>query len=128
VVGAGDDGSVHGLESDYASLHKEGKDDRDRFELHVAQLLVNSVGEAAATNVTSQIHTVEGRDLCRVHVRPSGFPVDATIVIDKKGSLEKRKAFFVRINNGTREITDPEEREKYIAMRWSSTQAELPGA
>ena len=128
LVGVDDDGSTHGLEGDYASLHKEGMDDRDRFELHVGQLLVNSVGEAAATNVTTQIHTVEGHDLCRVHVRPCGFPVDATIVVDKKGSLEKKKAFFVRINNGTREITDETEREKYIAMRWGASQASLPSA
>jgi type I restriction enzyme, R subunit len=77
------------------------------------------MGEAAATNGTTQIHTVDGHDLCRVHVRPCGFPVDATIVVDKKGNLVKRQAFFVRINNGTREITDPAEREKYIAMRWT---------
>lgn len=119
LIGVDDEGSVGGLKRDYESLHKAGKDDRDRFELHFGQLIVNSMGEAAATNGTTQIHTVDGHDLCRVHVRPCGFPVDATIVVDKKGNLVKRQAFFVRINNGTREITDPAEREKYIAMRWT---------
>lgn len=86
------------------------------------------MGEAAATNVTTQVQTIDGHDLCRVHVRPCGFPVDASIVVDKKGSPEKKKAFFVRINNGTREITDPGERQKYLAMRWTSSQAVDPGA
>jgi hypothetical protein len=40
------------------------------------------------SNVTTQIHTIDGEDLCRVHVRPCGFPIDATIVIDKKGNPE----------------------------------------
>jgi type I restriction enzyme, R subunit len=123
LIGVNDGGSLHGLDSDYASLHKEGKDDRDRFGLHLSQLLINAVGEAAATNVTTQIHTVDGHDLCRVHVQPCGFPVDATIVVDKRGNLEKKKAFFVRIHNGTREITVPIEREKYIFGRWGDSQA-----
>lgn len=29
LIGVADEGSVHGLESDYASLRKPGKDDRD---------------------------------------------------------------------------------------------------
>lgn len=30
-------------------------------------------------------HTVDGADVCRVHVRPSGFPVDVKVTIDKAG-------------------------------------------
>jgi len=37
----------------------------------------------------SQIHTVYGDDLCRVHVPPSGLPVDATVTVDK-GQPQKR--------------------------------------
>lgn len=126
LVGVNDDGSTHGLEGDYASLHKEGKDDRDRFELHLGQLLINALGEAAATNVTTQLHKVNGHELCRVHVLPCGFPVEATITVDRKGNLEKKQAFFVRVNNGTREIIDPLERQKYILSRWGPAQPTLP--
>ena len=120
--------STHGLESDYASLHKEGKDDRDRFQLHLGQLLFNSLGEAAATHVTTQFHQVNGDELCRVQALPCGFPVGATIVVDKKGNLERKQAFFVRLNNGTREMIDPLERQKYILTRWGPGQPTLPGA
>jgi len=32
--------------------------------------------------------------------------------------LVKKTAFYIRIGNGTREITDQIERQKYIASRW----------
>ena len=48
LVGVADDSTAHGLASDNASLHKEGRDDRDRYLLHLSQLLVNAVGETAA--------------------------------------------------------------------------------
>jgi type I restriction enzyme R subunit len=120
LIGVADDATVHGLASDYASLHKDGKDDRDRFQLHLSQLLVNAVGEAAASTVSIQLHTIEGADLCRVHVPPSGFPVDAHVTVERAGKPEKKTAFYVRLANGTREIADQEERRKYIASRWGT--------
>jgi type I restriction enzyme, R subunit len=120
LIGVADDGSVHGLASDYVSLHKDGKNDRDLFQLHLAQLLINAVGEAVASSVSTQLHTIDGRDLCRVHVPPSSFPVDAHVVLERKGQLQRKTAFFVRIGNGTREITDTRERQRYIAQRWGS--------
>ncbi|MGB3764403.1 MAG: type I restriction endonuclease, partial [Ornithinimicrobium sp.] len=81
LIGVADDGSVHGLDSDYASLSKDGKVDRDVFLLHLNQVLSNALGLAAATEVTTYLHTVEGKDLCRVHTRPSAFPVEANVKV-----------------------------------------------
>lgn len=120
LIGVSDDGSVHGLISDYTSLRKPGKDDRDLFLLHLNQLLINALGETAASTVSTQIHTVDGNDLCRVHVPPSSFPVDANVVVNKGGQLQKKTAFYIRIGNGTREITDANERQKYTATRWGN--------
>jgi len=120
LIGVADDGTVHGLAVDYASLRKPGKDDRDRFLLHLNQLLVTALGEAAASAVSTQIHTVEGKDLCRVHVPPSSFPIEAEVLVDKGGQLQKKTAFYVRIGNGTREIVDPKERQRYVAARWGA--------
>ena len=53
-----------------------------------------------------QVHTLDGADPCRVHVPPSRFPVEATVAVDKGGQVTRRTAFYVRIGNGTREITD----------------------
>ena len=98
-----DDGSVLGLESDYATLHKDGKDDADLFQLALLHKpVLNAVGAAAATNVTTQIHTVDDHDLCRVHVKPSGHPVHADVTtVEKNGQHQKKQIFYVRMNNGT---------------------------
>ena len=58
-----------------------------------------------------------------MHVRPSAFPVEAKVVVDNKGQFERKTAFYVRLGNGTREIGDPVERQKYIASRWSAPAA-----
>jgi hypothetical protein len=49
---------------------------------------------ASARELT--LHTVDGSDLCRVHVPPSSFPVDAHVLIGRKASCRRKTAFFVR--------------------------------
>ncbi len=121
LVGVADDGSVFGLGLDYATLRKEGKDDRDLFLLHLNQAVMNSVGMAAASNVSSEILEVGGKDLCRVHVKPSSFPVDAEVVeVDKNGQHIKKTVFYGRFGNGTRAIIDPAERELYKTQVWGT--------
>jgi hypothetical protein len=106
-----------GLEPDYATLRKPGKDDSDLFMLHFNNLMVTSMGATAAANVTMQIHTVGEFDVCRVHVRPSGFPVDGKVVVDKAGQMIKTMAFYVRTSNSTLTLDD-EEKAKYVLTRW----------
>jgi predicted HTH transcriptional regulator len=118
LIGVADDGTVVGLADDFASLTKPGRDDTDRFQLHLVQLVQASMGDAAAASISIRVHTVDGRTLCRVHVKPSKFPVHATVVGTKDGKTEKRSAFYVRLPNKTAEITDEDERQKYIAQRW----------
>ncbi len=120
LIGIADDGSVHGLASDYTSLRKAGKDDRDLFQLHLSQVLVNAVGLTAASAVSVQLHSIEGRDICRVHVAPSPFPVEANVKLEKNGQVISKSAFYIRIGNGTREITSPAEKQKYLASRWAT--------
>ena len=117
LIGVADDGSVHGLDSDYATLHKPGKDDRDQFQQHLANIISASMGPAAATNVRPTIQHVDGGDVCRIQVDPCGFPVDATVVHDKNGQHVKQTQFFVRVANGTKALDD-DEKQKYLAQRW----------
>ncbi|MGD9571966.1 MAG: RNA-binding domain-containing protein [Thermoleophilia bacterium] len=126
LIGVADDSEPLGLEADYLTLRKEGKDDADLFQLALHQAVMNAVGPAAATNVGSQIHAVGGLDICRVHVKPSSHPVHATVTtVAKDGNHEKKSRFYVRMGNGTREISDEAEVQKFIAGRWGK--AELPG-
>ena len=113
-----DNCSVHGLDSDYDSRTKKDQDPRDWFQQHLANIISASMGDAAATNVRPHIHLVDGHDLCRVQVDPSGFPVDAEVVVQKPNQpKETRIDFYVRVANGTKALNSVE-REKYIAQRW----------
>jgi type I restriction enzyme R subunit len=119
LIGVADDGSVVGLEHDFQLLHREGKDDRDLFQLHLTQLIRNAVGDAAATNVTTSIESVDGHDVCRAQVEPAGHPVYARLKeADSRGQMITRTRFYVRMNNQTRAIDDEEEVERYVAQRW----------
>ncbi len=120
LIGVADDGTVHGLEADYASRSKPDQDPRDWFQQHLANIISTSVGDAAATNVRPQIHKVNGGEVCRVQVDPAGFPVDAKVIIQKPGGpKETRTEFYVRVANGTKAL-NAVEREKYVATRWGS--------
>ncbi len=121
LIGVADDGSVFGLDSDYATLRKPGKDDSDLSGLHLNQALINSVGMAAAANVGQEILSVAGKDLCLVHVKPSSFPIEAAVVeVDKKnGQHQKKKLFYGRFGNGTRAIREPSERGRYQLQVWA---------
>lgn len=78
------------------------------------------MGETAASSVSTRIHTVDGRDLARVHVPPSSFPVEATVKVERAGQVVKKTAFYVRIGNGTREIGDGGEEQRYVATQWGT--------
>jgi type I restriction enzyme R subunit len=117
LIGVKDDGSTCGLALDYASLRKPDKDDRDLFQLHLINIVTAAMGGAAAANLSVQFHTIDGEDICRVHVRPSGFPVDAKVTVGKKGQYHQKTAFFVRTGNSTREL-DAAEKAKYLLNRW----------
>jgi type I restriction enzyme R subunit len=120
LIGVADDGTVHGLDSDYASRSKTDQDPRDWFLQHLANIIATSMGDAAATLVRPQIHQVDGGDVCRVQVDPAGFPVDAKVIIQKPGGpKDTRTEFYVRVANGTKAL-DVVEREKYILQRWGT--------
>jgi type I restriction enzyme R subunit len=117
LIGVTDDGSARGLALDYASLHKPDKSDRDLFQLHLINIVTAALGGAAAAGLSVQFHTIDGADVCRVHVHPSAFPVDAKVIVDKKGQLHKKTAFYVRTGNSTQELDDAE-KAKHILGRW----------
>lgn len=120
LIGVADDGTIHGLDADYATRSKTSQHPRDWFQQHLANIISTSMGDAAATNVRPHIHHVKDHDICRVQVDPCGFPVNAKVIYQKpNGPKEIRTEFFVRVANGTKAL-DVVEREKYIAQRWSS--------
>ncbi len=69
-----------------------------------------AIGRPAVTNVSIRFETVDGYDICRVDVQPSGMPVYVT---SGRGITD----FYVRINNSTRRL-NTQEAVEYIRVHW----------
>jgi len=111
LIGVADNGTIHGLDEDYASFSKRGqRGDRDLFGQHLQNILMQRVDQAALTLVSWEFHRIDGDDLCRVQVQPSGFPVYET-----RGDMD---TFWWRFPVGTSAIADENERARIINRRW----------
>jgi type I restriction enzyme R subunit len=116
LVGVSDDGAIVGLEPDYATFSKRGqRGDRDLWGQHLSNLL-GRLGQSAATLVDWEHHRVDGEDVARISVEPSGHPVD-----DTKGDPP---TFWWRNPVGTEAITDEAERDQIITRRWGDTRVD----
>jgi hypothetical protein len=114
LIGVADDGSVLGLADDLKTLGAKGNP--DGYELHLRQLLDNSLSAVTAQTVRFRFHSVEERQLCAVTVAASGKPVFANPV---KGSGPGGSEFWVRIGNSTRQLHGDEMIE-YQKQHWGS--------
>jgi hypothetical protein len=115
LIGVTDDRQVLGLEADYQSLKKTGRDPRDNFLQHLTNVLSSGLGEAAVGLVTQTCHEVHGKDVCQVVIWQSPHPVYVT-----EGQAS---TFYLRIGNLTRAIP-LEEVVRYVESRWGSGPAD----
>ena len=107
LVGVGPDGTLVGLELDYAQIKPANA---DGFVNWLTTHLVNALGARAAMRTRARIVLHGGVDLCRLDVGRSAKPVWA------KTSKEPR-VFFVRMNNSSRELATGE-LNAYLTDRW----------
>ncbi len=111
LIGVADDGSVHGLEDDYDTFTERGeRGDQDLWGQHLQNLIRSRLGDAALDLTDWEFHTVDGKQLARISIEPSGHPIN-----ERKGDQE---VFWNRTPTSTLAITDPAERDKIIARRW----------
>jgi hypothetical protein len=115
LISVTDSGEATGLATDFASLRKGGKGDADVFPLHLNQLMTASLGAASVTNVYTEIVEWAGQSVCRVLVKPSGFPVNATVKLpNKSGQYETKTVMYVRLNIATHKFKgDDDEKQKF---------------
>lgn len=98
LIGVDDSGAVLGLENDYASLNA----DKDKFELHLRNLLNQQFGAAfVAKKLSITFPSLEGKDICQIEVGQSSEPLIIKIRDNSGQSVEK---FFVRSGNSSQEI------------------------
>jgi hypothetical protein len=99
LIGVGDEGEPLGLEPDYHSL---GGVDRDKFEVHLRNLLNQQFGTGfVTTKIVISFHEVGDKEVCQVETLPAKEPVIVRLK-DKNGqSIEK---FYARSGNSSQEI------------------------
>lgn len=99
LIGVDDEGKVLGLEADYHSL---GGADRDKFELHLRNLLNQQFGTGFVTSkVAITFHDVEEREVCQVDTKQAKEPVIVSVK-DKNGQATEK--FYARSGNSSQEI------------------------
>lgn len=98
LIGVDDSGAVLGLENDYASLNA----DRDKFELHLRNLLNQQFGAAfVAKKLAITFPALEGKDICQIEVSQASEPL---IIKLKDNTGQPVEKFFVRSGNSSQEI------------------------
>lgn len=117
LLGVADDGSIFGLEADYASFSKRGqRGDHDLFGQHLQNLLVGRLGDAAGALVTWEFHTIDRGDICRVSIEPADFPV-------YEGTGDDDRKFWWRYPTGTKAVTDEEQAGRIVKRRFGNGSA-----
>lgn len=109
LLGVADDSTPLGLEPDYRSLSKGG---RDGFELHLTQLLLDRLGRDLAPCLKVSFHDLGGKDVCRVVITRSPRPV-----LVQEG---RNEIFYLRTGNSTRQLS-LSEALAYQRRRWPET-------
>ena len=111
LIGVADDGTVKGLERDYACLGGN----RDKLELHLTNLLGRHFGPAfRAAQIGISFPQHEDVEVCRIEVRPANEAQFVSIA-SRDGTLAER--FFVRAGNSTQELT-PSQMHLYVGQRF----------
>ena len=97
LLGIEDNGTVIGLDPDYATLKKPG---RDGYEQHLMHLIASRLRANFCDLVRLSFHTLEGKDVCRVKVDASDRPAYV-----HQGDQAR---YYLRTGNSTRELNTKE--------------------
>ena len=100
LIGVADDGKLLGLESDYHSL---GDGDRDKFEIHLRNLLNQQFGVGFVTGkVAVKFHVIGELEICQIDTAPATKPMILTAK-DKNGQAVEK--FYARSGNSSQEFS-----------------------
>lgn len=112
LIGVSDSGDILGLEGDYLSL---GGANRDKFELHLRNLLNSAFGAAFVSSKLKVLFPAIGEvEICQVDIQPSAKPLVLTVK-DKNGVGQEK--FYVRSGNSSQELSLAEI-PSYLAERF----------
>jgi hypothetical protein len=107
IIGVDDDGNALGLDKDYNSFSKIGK---DSFLLHFDNLIINTLGKEQQADLNIKFEKVDDKEFAVVEVSSSNKPV----FLANKG----KKEFYVR-HAASSQAYDISEAYEYINKHWS---------
>jgi len=107
LIGVGDDGIIEGLESDYKTFKKYGK---DYFEGYLYQIFGLMVGKEYMHLIDITFYDFGGKNVCLIHVPASDEPVYL--------KTDNQDVFYVRTGNTTQPLM-VREANKYIKSHWA---------
>lgn len=114
LIGVDDDGKILGLEGDYHAL---GGANRDKFELHLRNLLNGNLGMAFVTSKIKVAFPLIGEsEICQVDIQPSTKPLVISVK-DKNGQPQEK--FYVRSGNSSQELS-LNEMQAYLSERFQA--------
>jgi CheY-like chemotaxis protein len=108
LIGVDDDGQIVGLQQDYNSI---GKKNRDGYESFLTDILLNATGKDSSLFIRITSHQIQGKDICRIVVRPSPKAVFV--------SEDKAEHLYIRTGNSTR-LLSTREAIDYCKSRWTN--------
>ena len=113
LIGVNDDGEAIGLEGDYHAL---GEADRDKFELHLRNVLNKALGTPfVTTNVRIAFPQVGETEICQIDIHGASKPTVISVK-DKQGQTQEK--FYVRSGNSSQELS-MSEMQSYASERFS---------
>lgn len=112
LIGVADNGEILGLEGDYHAL---GGANRDKFELHLRNLMNEAFGTGFVTGkIKVSFPEIGDVEICRVDIQPATRPLIVAIR-DKNGQAQEK--FYVRSGNSSQEFS-LNEMPAYLAERF----------
>ena len=100
IIGVNDEGEIEGLQHDYATLTNG---DKDKFELHLRNLLNKEYGiDFATNNLKILFPEIEDKEICMVEIKAGLKPLYTTITDNNGNKTEK---FYVRSGNSSQEVS-----------------------
>lgn len=112
LIGVNDEGETLGLEGDYHAL---GGANRDKFELHLRNLLNACFGTAFVTSkLKVTFPSVAEVEICQIDIQPSTKPLIISVK-DKNG--QEQEKFYVRSGNSSQDLS-LNEMQAYLSERF----------
>lgn len=107
IIGVDDEANVLGLDNDYNSFSKKG---RDGFLLHFDNLVINALGKEQQADMNIKFEDVDDKEFAIVEVSSSNKPIFM--------SANGKKEFYVR-HAASSQAYDISEAYEYINKHWN---------